>query len=234
MAGPIAARNDDIAPCHEVPASRMSNEVSLMRTTKAALAAVPALLLALLGCGAVGLPSEAGDSDRQTGAEAEPAPADSASQPVQSEPVPSQPVPSPPSASVPPQEPVASQEFDLEGRRMSVAITQLRREGKTTTLNFTLTHEDGPAWRIGNDMGDSVTDYTLGGVSLVDTGNAKRYRPGRTGANKCLCSETSGGRPIEEGKGYPFYAMFAAPPPEVTKVHIEIPQFGIMANVPIS
>ncbi|MBE1592291.1 hypothetical protein ACFPOI_16765 [Nonomuraea angiospora] len=206
---------------------------------KTIVAAMPALALALSACAGTGLPSESGGAERQTGAQAERAPAGAApevapSAPPQPSATGSSAEPSGTSASPAPQEPVASRKFGLDGRQMTLVITQLRREGKTTTLNFTLTHEDGPAWRIGHDLGQGPLDYTVGGISLVDTGNAKRYRPGRTGTKSCLCSETSGGKPIEEGRSYPFYAMFAAPPPEVTKVHIEIPQFGIITDVPIS
>jgi hypothetical protein len=117
---------------------------------------------------------------------------------------------------------------------MTVAITQLQREGRMTTLNFTITNEGGPSWRVGNDLGEGATDYTVGGLSLVDAGNAKRYRPGRTGRFTCLCSTTSGSVVIEEGESLPFYATFAAPPPDVTKVHVEVPSFGIMSDVPIT
>ncbi|MEV4221507.1 hypothetical protein [Nonomuraea sp. NPDC049725] len=117
---------------------------------------------------------------------------------------------------------------------MTVTITQLQREGKMTTLSLTISNEDGPSWRIGNDLGKGPTDYTVGGLSLVDAGNAKRYRPGRTGHFACLCSTTSGSVVIDEGESLPFYATFAAPPPDVTKVHVEVPGFGIMSDVPIA
>ncbi|MEV4803165.1 hypothetical protein AB0K18_24420 [Nonomuraea sp. NPDC049421] len=117
---------------------------------------------------------------------------------------------------------------------MTVSIAQLEREGKVITLNFTIANEDGTRWRIGNDLGKGPTDYSVGGLSLVDAGNAKRYLPGRTGHFTCLCSTTGGSVAIEENQSLPFYAMFAAPPPDVTKVHIEIPGFGILSDVPIA
>ncbi|MFC4007378.1 hypothetical protein ACFOY2_09100 [Nonomuraea purpurea] len=207
-----------------------------MRKKLSALAGAPALALALVACGATGLPS-GGGGESETGAQAEASTAD----------VPQEtPTTAPPAAPQQPTEtaqtsaqqlspgPVASQQFDVRGSTMTVAITKLQRSGKVTTLNFTITHEKGASWRINNDMGESPVDNTVGGISLIDAGNAKRYRPGRTGNNRCLCSAVSGGLAIEPGKSYSLYATFAAPPPDVTKVNIELPVFGILSDVPIS
>lgn len=119
-----------------------------------------------------------------------------------------------------------------------VSIEQLHREGRVVTLNFTLTKLKGGMWRINDAMGQWNWDFSIGGVSLIDPVNAKRYRPGRTGDDvtepgTCLCSPTDGVY-IDGGKTHYFYATFAAPPPDVTEVNIEIPHVGTITDVPIS
>ena len=54
-----------------------------------------------------------------------------------------------------------------------------------------------------------------------------------TKAGTCLCSSTRS-LSIDKGDSRSFYAIFAAPPPDVTKANIEIPRMGTFIDVPIS
>ncbi|MEU1384470.1 MULTISPECIES: lipoprotein [unclassified Nonomuraea] len=116
-----------------------------------------------------------------------------------------------------------------------VDITALKRQGRTVTLNWTITAVDGKV-NVHNGLGGGVLDYTVSNVSLIDPVNAKRYRVARNGTGAdatCVCSGTQG-QFLEAGKSSTLYAVFAAPPPEVTKVNVEMPMLGVLTDVPLS
>ncbi|RVX47553.1 hypothetical protein EDD27_10490 [Nonomuraea polychroma] len=116
-----------------------------------------------------------------------------------------------------------------------VEITALKRQGRTVSLNWTVTATDGKV-NVHNGLGTAALDFTVSGVSLIDPVNAKRYRVARNGTGEdaeCVCSGTQG-QFLEEGQASTLYAVFAAPPPDVTKVNVEMPMFGVFTDVPIS
>ncbi|MFI9589210.1 lipoprotein [Nonomuraea sp. NPDC052265] len=116
-----------------------------------------------------------------------------------------------------------------------VDITALKRQGRTVTLNWTITATDGKV-NLHNGLGTATLDYTVANVSLIDPVNAKRYRVARNGTGpdaKCVCSGTQG-QFLESGEASTLYAVFAAPPPEVTKVNVEMPMLGVLTDVPLS
>ncbi|MDP4505585.1 hypothetical protein [Nonomuraea turcica] len=116
-----------------------------------------------------------------------------------------------------------------------VEITALKRQGRTVSLNWTVTATDGKV-NVHNGLGTAALDFTVSGVSLIDPVNAKRYRVARNGTGedaKCVCSGTQG-QFLESGEASTLYAVFAAPPADVTKVNVEMPTIGLFTDVPIS
>ncbi|MEV4804917.1 hypothetical protein AB0K18_33375 [Nonomuraea sp. NPDC049421] len=116
-----------------------------------------------------------------------------------------------------------------------VDITSLRRQGKTVSLTWTVTATDGKV-NLHNGMGRAALDFTVSNVSLIDPVNAKRYRVARNGTSEdagCVCSGTQG-QFLESGDASTLYAVFAAPPPDVTKINVEMPMIGVLSDVPIS
>ena len=114
-------------------------------------------------------------------------------------------------------------------------ITALKRQGKTLTLNWTITATDGKV-NVHNGMGTAPLDFTVSAVSLIDPVNAKRYRTARNGTGEdaeCVCSGTQG-QFLEKDEASTLYAVFAAPPADVTKLNIEMPMIGVITDVPIS
>jgi hypothetical protein len=96
----------------------------------------------------------------------------------------------------------------------------------------------GVTWYRGTRMstslaGTDVNDYNVSGVTLVDPVNAKRYLVATSGGGNCVCS-TAGTNSMHEGDADSFYATFTAPPPEVTKVNVELRALGTFSDVPIS
>ncbi|MGN9836954.1 hypothetical protein ACTMTI_02405 [Nonomuraea sp. H19] len=116
-----------------------------------------------------------------------------------------------------------------------VEITALKRQGRTVSLNWTVTATDGKV-NMHNGMSTSPLDFTVSAVSLIDPVNAKRYRTARNGTGedaKCVCSGTQG-QFLEAGEASTLYAVFAAPPADVTKINVEMPMIGVFTDVPIS
>ncbi|GAA4062279.1 hypothetical protein [Nonomuraea soli] len=121
--------------------------------------------------------------------------------------------------------------------KAKLEIMSLKRQGKTTTLNFTVTALDGKV-NMHNGMGGHTLDFTVSGVSLIDPVNGKRYRVARNGTDdkaECVCSGTQGMflAPGDDASGSA-YAVFGAPPAEVTKVDVEFPMIGVIHDVPLS
>ncbi|MFB4278773.1 MULTISPECIES: hypothetical protein [unclassified Nonomuraea] len=119
--------------------------------------------------------------------------------------------------------------------KAKVEITALKRQGRTVSLNWTVTATDGKV-NMHNGMGSAVLDFTVSGVSLIDPVNAKRYRVARNGTGQdaeCVCSGTQG-QFLESGEAVTLYAVFAAPPADVTKINVEMPMIGVLTDVPIS
>ncbi|GGT03537.1 hypothetical protein ACFFV7_10475 [Nonomuraea spiralis] len=143
------------------------------------------------------------------------------------------------SAPVQQDEPIATRETKVgsggQYGKARVEITSLKREGRTVTLNWTVTAIEGKV-NLHNGLGTGTLDYSVANVSLIDPVNAKRYRVARNGTGpdaKCVCSGTQG-QFLEAGNASTLYAVFAAPPPEVTKVNVEMPMMGVLSDVPLS
>jgi hypothetical protein len=131
---------------------------------------------------------------------------------------------------------IVSREFQSDESTVRVDITGLQRQGKLTTLSWALTVTGEKDWRLWTRMGRSGTDPTVSQVSLVDPVNAKRYRVAFSGGENgdCVCSRIDSSINMKKGESKSLYATFSAPPPDVTKVNVELPGLGMVADVPIS
>ncbi len=72
----------------------------------------------------------------------------------------------------------------------------------------------------------------MSGIHLLDPVNKKKYFVVTDAERKCVCSKEI--PDVEPGGKLNLWAKFPAPPPEVTKVSIEIPHFAPIDDVPIS
>lgn len=132
---------------------------------------------------------------------------------------------------------IAHKEVKAGGADLTVKITGLRRQGRLSTLTWTVTNDGDDRWKMTSDMGDTPggLGLTVAGVSLVDPVNGKRYAVARTGKYPkptCLCSEYDVF--TEPGEVLPLHATFAAPPPDVTKINVDLKVLGVFTDVPIS
>jgi hypothetical protein len=125
-----------------------------------------------------------------------------------------------------------SAEGDIPG--MKVMVQELKRdEGGTLTLRFQLVNDsdqrlaDSCAFReTGSESCGPVS-----GVHLLDAANKKKYLVVRDSSQKCVCSIF---RPVEKGGRMNHWVKFPAPPPNVQKVTVIVPQFQPVEGVPIS
>ncbi|MEV4071280.1 hypothetical protein ACGFJC_33640 [Nonomuraea fuscirosea] len=189
---------------------------------------------ALAGCGVIPGQQGAGGEERQP----ETAPAAASEQAASEQ---ADAAEATPAQSAPPQDAkvIATREASTgagdQYGKARVDITALKRQGRTVSLNWTVTATDGKV-NLHNGLGGGALDFTVSGVSLIDPVNAKRYRVARNGTGEdaeCVCSGTQG-QFLEPEEASTLYAVFAAPPADVTKINIEMPMFGVLTDVPIS
>jgi hypothetical protein len=132
---------------------------------------------------------------------------------------------------------VASTESETPGVRIDV--TELKRtSGGTINLKWVVVNNSAERFsRTSEFFGDrnvSADHYhDVSGVHLIDPVNKKKYFVVTDAEKKCVCSKDIFDR-LEPGTKANLWAKFPAPPPEVTKVTIEIPHFQPMDDVPIS
>jgi hypothetical protein len=186
--------------------------------------------IALAGCGVLPGPQGGSGDEKQQTTAAEPPPvhATEAGAPAEQRTAPAQ------QGKV-----IASREVKVsdggQSGKARADITMVKRQGRTLSLNWTVTALDG-AVNMHNGMGTGTLDYTVSAVSLIDPVNAKRYRVARNGTGEdaeCVCSGTQG-QFLKAGEASTLYAVFAAPPADVTTINIEMPMMGVFTDVPIS
>ncbi|WP_405143188.1 hypothetical protein OG589_37405 [Sphaerisporangium sp. NBC_01403] len=132
---------------------------------------------------------------------------------------------------------IASRKVAHDGSGLRIDITGLKRQGKIATLTWTVNNvdTDNGDWYVGAKLGAATLDFTVGGVTLIDPVNGRRYRVARNGTGedaKCVCSRVN--ERIKSGESLEMYAVYGAPPADVTKVNIEFPDLGVFTDVPIS
>lgn len=83
------------------------------------------------------------------------------------------------------------------------------------------------------DPDHSIKDFnSIGGVTLLDGANKKKYFVVRDTENTCVCSR--GLKDIPAKSRGNVWAKFPAPPDDVQKISIVVPHFGPIDDVPIS
>jgi hypothetical protein len=190
---------------------------------KKALTLVLLSLLATWGC------SKAG-TNRQASSKDEPGGSAAASPQSGSVPTTSGGAPATPAAVV-----IATADGEKAGTR--VEVTELKRSSDNTlTLKFAMVNDGPEQLSFNYNYGDpdhSIKDFnSIGGVTLVDGTNKKKYFVVRDTELTCVCSH--GLKDIPAKSRGNVWAKFPAPPDDVQKISIVIPHFGPIDDVPIS
>lgn len=130
---------------------------------------------------------------------------------------------------------IATADGERGGTR--VEITELKRlSDNTLNLKFAIVNDTADNFSFSYDFGDSdqgAKDYnTVGGVTLLDGVNKKKYFVVRDTENNCVCSRDL--KPIPSKSRGNVWAKFPAPPDDVQKISIVIPHFSPIDDAPIS
>ena len=140
--------------------------------------------------------------------------------------------PPPATASGPSAPAIATSDGETPGVRAEVQELK-RSSDNTLTLRFGIVNDSDKDVGFGYDFGDGTKDYkSIGGVTLIDGTNKKKYFVVRDTEGNCVCSrEVKDVKPRSRAN---LWAKFPAPPDDVQKISIVIPHFGPLDDVPIS
>lgn len=121
-----------------------------------------------------------------------------------------------------------------------VEVYALERSGETLNLIFGLRNTTGEdiAFEAQGFVGalertNPLNLFTVSGVALTDTVNRQLYLTLRDVEDgTCVCSSNVDGLPA--GGSGEYGASFAAPPPEVTEMTVQVPSFPPIAGIPVT
>lgn len=107
-----------------------------------------------------------------------------------------------------------------------VEVRELKRtSGDTLTLRLVVVNDSNQRFRVAEGTSLSVPK-----IYLLDTANRRKYTVARDEKAKCICSPS----PVVKAKSRAeIWAKFGAPPADVQKLTVVIPQFAPLENVPI-
>lgn len=128
--------------------------------------------------------------------------------------------------------PLATSEGETSG--LSVEVTEFKRtSGGTVSLKFAMINNSGKEVAIHGDYGeDKAKDFgSIGGVTLVDAANKKKYFVVRDTDGTCVCSTKI--QNIKPSTRAVLWAKFPAPPEDVKSLSISVPHFAPMDDVPL-
>ena len=125
---------------------------------------------------------------------------------------------------------------DGETPGIKVEVQELKRSTNSLMLKIAIVNDSDKKLGFGYDFGDKaneIKDYdTLGGITLVDAANKKKYFVVRDTENTCVCSTKI--KDVAPKTRANLWAKFPAPPEDVQKISVIIPHFTPLDDVPIS
>jgi len=127
-------------------------------------------------------------------------------------------------------------ELKAEGTEpgISILIQDLKRdESNSVTLRFQVINDSGKSFHPGCKWREASNRACeeVGGVHLIDNANKKKYLVVRDSTGKCACALI---REVKAGARTNLWAKFAAPPANVEKVTVVVPDFQPIDGVPIA
>jgi hypothetical protein len=133
--------------------------------------------------------------------------------------------------------PISAEELKSEGTipGFSIVIQDLKRDqANSVTLRFQMINNSDKPVGLGGKFKDPASKgggNDIGGVHLIDNVNKKKYLAVRDTAGKCACAEIKN---LGKGEKASLWAKFAAPPDNVDKITVVVPDFQPVDNVPIT
>ena len=140
---------------------------------------------------------------------------------------------------------IAQSKGSVDGERVSVVLTELRRSGPTVVLNARLEIADpDSSAQVGSVFDDGIyqqlADETqeegdvFDGVAMVDPEGRKKYLVARDEEGRCVCTNDLSGAFASEEAPVQLTATLTAPPAGVTQVDLLIPHFETLRDVPLA
>jgi hypothetical protein len=142
---------------------------------------------------------------------------------------------------------IVNAEGSYDGDRFRFVLTELERSGPTVVVGARLelvggddssslqvsgAFDDGQYQDLadGKSEGGDVAD----GFALIDPQARKKYLVARDETGRCLCSNALSGLFVHVGKPVTVQATLTAPPPNVSRVDVQVPNVKTFTDVPIS
>ncbi|MEU8421688.1 hypothetical protein AB0C15_12510 [Micromonospora sp. NPDC048835] len=127
---------------------------------------------------------------------------------------------------------------------IKVELYPLRRDKGFVNLTIRLTRTDDAGspgrWQIASAFQGDTISLAFSGATLIDRKNRKRHLVARTGEPdakpgqvKYLASSDLQSVFVQPGQSVDLYAMFGAPPDDVTAVDVVVPRVPVFENVPL-
>ena len=144
---------------------------------------------------------------------------------------------------------IAEGKGSANGHAFVFRITELKRSGPTVVLNATVSlapeTEESASIQISGTFGDGQyqsledsdadeTGSNFDGVALIDPEGRKKYLVARESTGRCVCSTDLGAAFVGADSPISLEATLTAPPEDVTKVNVFVPNVKTFVDVPIS
>jgi len=134
--------------------------------------------------------------------------------------------------------PAVAAELKAEGNEpgLSVLIQDLKRdEANSVTLRFQLVNDSDKSISFHGKFEDHEAKGRdgdeVGGIHLIDNANKKKYLVVRDTNGKCACAKLGS---LAKGAKANLWAKFAAPPENVEKITVVVPEFQHVDSVSIA
>ncbi|MGW5260639.1 serine/threonine-protein kinase [Microbispora sp. NPDC004025] len=126
-----------------------------------------------------------------------------------------------------PKGPLTARDATFNGSSLHLTVDAVRRRGSSVSVQLTVTLKDGNQWWPKDLFGDQVS-----GAALVDPPSGSKFTPARKDGG-CLCS-TLPAHWLQPGDVVPLYATYTGVPEDLETVGLDVPGFGLLADVPVS
>ncbi|MEN3534094.1 serine/threonine-protein kinase [Microbispora sp. ZYX-F-249] len=125
-----------------------------------------------------------------------------------------------------PKGPLTVRDATFNGSSLHLTVDAVRRRGTSVSVQLTVTLKDGNQWWPKDLFGDQVS-----GAALVDPPSGSKFTPASKDGG-CLCS-TLPAHWLQPGDVVPLYATYTGVPEDLETVGLDVPGFGLLADVPI-
>ena len=152
--------------------------------------------------------------------------------------------PTPTDTAVPPQQVLPHADGRIDGTAVRFEVLRLVLSGHMLILDARLLNRDDPkvetgALRIGTAFDDGVkdrsggTDDSLDGIRILDSKADRVYGVAHDSHHVCVCSTRLSFVTVDPGQAAPLTATFNAPDNDPATVHILVPGFDRLPDVPV-